>query len=149
MMSESFIDIERERASLIDEKALRTASHATWLTACDARLKELAARTSLLLDGVDLARIDRAYALLRIRGDANKVIVSADGHGRDARQCALADAKRWLAENPARLKEQYIGVKNYASFGDQRSDCPYNLGPKHGDIVFSIGLTEEARKRDL
>jgi len=36
------------------------------------------------------------------------------------------------------LKNEYIGYKNYAGFGDQRFDCPYGMGPRHGSIVFSI-----------
>lgn len=34
---------------------------------------------------------------------------------------------------------QYMGIKNYASFGDQRSDHDYNRVPTHGSIVFKIG----------
>lgn len=45
-----------------------------------------------------------------------------------------------IGTNPDKaLKAEYIGVKNYAHFGDQRSDHPYGYGPSHGYIVFSIG----------
>lgn len=37
------------------------------------------------------------------------------------------------------LAGEFFGIKNYAGFGDQRCDCPYHMGPKHGDIVFKIG----------
>lgn len=33
----------------------------------------------------------------------------------------------------------YLGVKNYASFPDQRCDCEYGMGPRHGSIVFEVG----------
>ena len=36
------------------------------------------------------------------------------------------------------LRKMYIGVKNYASFGDQNCDCKYGYGPSHGAIVFRI-----------
>jgi hypothetical protein len=39
------------------------------------------------------------------------------------------------------LKSGYIGYKNYAGFGDQRTDCSYGMGPRHGSIVYSIGRT--------
>jgi hypothetical protein len=42
------------------------------------------------------------------------------------------------------LRERYLGVKNYASFGDQRYDDQYNYGPKHGDIVFTGGAMTRA-----
>jgi len=37
------------------------------------------------------------------------------------------------------LKNEYLGYKNYEAFGDQRCDCSYGTGPRHGSIVFSIG----------
>jgi hypothetical protein len=37
------------------------------------------------------------------------------------------------------LKTEYLGIKNYAAFGDQREDHTYGMGPRHGTIVFSIG----------
>lgn len=36
------------------------------------------------------------------------------------------------------LKKEFLGYKNYAQFSDQRCDCEYGYGPKHGTIVFSI-----------
>jgi hypothetical protein len=42
---------------------------------------------------------------------------------------------------------RYIGVKQYASFGDQREDHDYGRGPGHGVIVFSIGRTSSFRAR--
>lgn len=37
------------------------------------------------------------------------------------------------------LRQEYLGIKNYEAFGDQREDHRYGFGPKHGSIVFSIG----------
>ena len=36
------------------------------------------------------------------------------------------------------LRKRYIGVKQYAGFGDQNSDNDYGYGPSHGSIVFQI-----------
>lgn len=56
------------------------------------------------------------------------------------REAAIASAISQIQANPAgALKKQYVGVKNYATFGDQREDHEYNFGPRHGSIVFSIG----------
>lgn len=145
----TFAEIEINKASLLRERADRVKEHADWLKACDAKLKAFAERTLLLSEGADLARIDRARKILQVRGDANEVVSDREGHGRTVRRDKIEAAKRCLAENPAWLKSQYFGVKNYASFGDQGSDCEYGMGPRHGTIVFSIGLTDEARKRDL
>lgn len=40
------------------------------------------------------------------------------------------------------LGVEYLGIKNYASFGDQREDHTYGSGPRHGSIVFSIRRRE-------
>ena len=43
------------------------------------------------------------------------------------------------ADGAAALKTRYLGIKNYAQFGDQRCDCEYGMGPRHGGIVFRVG----------
>lgn len=47
------------------------------------------------------------------------------------------------------MSRRYLGIKNYASFGDQREDHDYGYGPKHGSIVFSIGRTDAWRVKPL
>lgn len=44
-------------------------------------------------------------------------------------------------DGTAAMSKQFFGIKNYAAFGDQREDCIYGCGPRHGDIVFRIGRT--------
>lgn len=45
-----------------------------------------------------------------------------------------------LQTNPEKaFKDNFVGFKNYAGFGDQRCDCSYGHGPRHGSIVFEIG----------
>lgn len=41
------------------------------------------------------------------------------------------------------LSKEYMGVKNYAGFGDQRCDCSYGMGPSHGSIVFEVGRARD------
>lgn len=43
------------------------------------------------------------------------------------------------------LKQEYLGIKNYAGFGDQREDHEYGYGPSHGSIVFRIERTNRNR----
>jgi len=63
-----------------------------------------------------------------------------------ARPELIEQAIALIGEHPVTaLQDEYLGIKNYAHFGDQRADCPYGMGPKHGSIVFSIGRTPEWR----
>lgn len=57
---------------------------------------------------------------------------------------AIEDAISEIIKNGNKaLLEEYIGVKNYAGFGDQRKDHKYGYGPRHGHIVFSIKRLRE------
>jgi hypothetical protein len=47
--------------------------------------------------------------------------------------------RRIQADGAAALRKEFLGIKNYAAFGDQRCDCRYGMGPRHGHIVFRIG----------
>lgn len=66
--------------------------------------------------------------------------LSIEGFCWEERGALLEEALKSLQENPADwAKNQYYGYKNYAGFGDQRCDCEYGMGPRHGSIVFRIG----------
>jgi len=59
--------------------------------------------------------------------------------GGDSRAKAIEDAIAGIQNDPDEtLLKGYIGIKNYAAFGDQREDHSINMGPRHGTIVFSV-----------
>ena len=92
---------------------------------------------------LDLDQIALAESVMAV-GDYSK--------GGDDRDSARTAAIRWFATGTGGylgLKREYFGTKDYAHWSGQRCDCEYGMGPRHGHIVFSIGLREEARKRDL
>lgn len=63
---------------------------------------------------------------------------------------AIADAIENIQKHPTgALMTNYIGVKNYAGFGDQREDHEYGMGPRHGSIVFRIERTRMAREKRI
>lgn len=45
-------------------------------------------------------------------------------------------------DGAAALRDEYLGIKNYAHFGDQEHSTSYGMGPTHGYIVFRIARTE-------
>ncbi len=47
------------------------------------------------------------------------------------------------------LHREYFGAKDYDHWVSQRCDCEYGMGPRHGHIVFAIGLRREVRGHDL
>ena len=61
------------------------------------------------------------------------------------REYLIEEAIRLIQTSPQdAMVKQYLGIKNYAAFGDQREDHPYGMGPRHGSIVFSIGRCGDA-----
>lgn len=48
-------------------------------------------------------------------------------------------------DGDAALAREYVGMKNYAGFGDQEVSCEYGMGPTYGSVVFEIGRANGAR----
>jgi hypothetical protein len=89
---------------------------------------------------LDVERCIRAMKDLNIKGVASSSL----------REKVITDAIKQIQEDGSTaLLKKYIGVKNYAEFGDQRYDDLYGYSPRHGDIVFSVGRTDSARKTIL
>ncbi len=86
---------------------------------------------------LDLPRLRAAFVDLAVDGDP----------AHNEREALIARAIAMIqADGKAALATGYLGVKNYAHFGDQESSHPYGFGPRHGSIVFSIGRTRPADK---
>jgi len=79
---------------------------------------------------IDIQRAKRGAKQLYMRGLPNT----------DRRKRLIEEAIIKIMTDPRdALSKGFIGFKNYASFGDQRHDCQYGYGPRHGSIVFEIG----------
>jgi hypothetical protein len=80
---------------------------------------------------------------LYVSGLPNK---GAASFPQESRPAKIEMAIKMIQSNgDAALMKQYLGVKNYAGFGDQGCDTEYGYGPRHGHIVFKIGRTHESR----
>ena len=110
--------------------------------------REIRANTLILenaTEGLDSDKISIAQSVLVIRGSFER--------GGTDRASVVADAIKQLATGePIRptygdLWRVFFGTKNYDGWSGQRSDAEYGYGPKHGSIVFSVGLTREVRGR--
>jgi hypothetical protein len=140
-------DIIKERNELALEKKNILESTAKRTSEIDVRLTELTQREVATLNGLDMSRIDSAKKFIAIRGWLSK------GHKTkfysDSREAAVENAKTDLIAGCKRMRSEYFGVKNYDGFGDQGHNASYGMGPRHGSIVFSIGLTSEGRTTEL
>lgn len=135
-------EITLRREELLQERKAVHQDFRAKDKALESRLKALCTDEAVLCAGFDVERIKRARDLVTIRGRVSDVRHGAypDQRRDSVRPSALNDAVVEIAKGGGRLLSEFIGVKNYDHFGDQRSDHQYGYGPRHGNIVFSIGL---------
>ena len=93
--------------------------------------------------GLDIDRIKRGLEVLSIEGHY--------GTGIGDRPSVIHDAVDWLATGKCKsvhrsLLTERFGVKNFDGYTGQRSDHPKGYGPRHGHIVFSVGLRDPKRQ---
>lgn len=88
-------------------------------------------KKQLLASDVDIEKVDVARSVIKIRGEF------AESR---AESLCVGAAINDIANGCKHLSKQFYGVKIYSSFGEQRCDCEYGYGPRHGSIVFSVGL---------
>lgn len=149
------VNCRRMDAAAEREKAVK--DHAENLARLDHILADCRAREGVLLADLDLARIDRAKKIVvvgclwpsRWACASNKVLppdYSEPPIG--SRVALLGVAVNDLASAKDEMKRHYFGLKDYDRWSHQREDHEYGSGPRHGSIVFRIGLTDDARKQD-
>lgn len=109
-------------------------------------------------ENIDITKIREAEDVLYIRGNIGvlKSARSDSPHsiGRGDDISAVNQAIQWFAcsYKPTHyndLNNVFFGCKNYDRWTHQREDCEYGYGPRHGSIVFAIGLRPEWRNKGL
>lgn len=65
------------------------------------------------------------------------------------RESLINEAIGYIRESGfERFRKEFIGFKNYEAFGDQRCDCRYGYGPRHGGVVFRIGIKDKSLTKE-
>ena len=127
-------DIAREIKETRESLARMNQEFKSASDSANAKLKELEALMGMEKAGVDTEKVARGLEVIEVRGKADK--------------CGqvISKAINDLAVGCPHMKTEFFGVKVYSGFGEQFCDCSYGYGPRHGSIVFSVGLTESAIK---
>jgi hypothetical protein len=123
-------ELKRERKQLEEATATRLREIKTERDSLTEAMKRRAA-------GLDEAKIKLAEKIIEVAGKYER-----EGG-------CIEKAIASLASGGDYMKRVAIAVKDYAQFHGQGCDCEYGYGPKHGWHVFTVGLTRDARKRDL
>jgi len=91
------------------------------------------------MKAIDWIKFGKGSEQLRVSGIANT----------EDRKALVGEAIALIQKDPkTALKDGYLGYKNYSGFGDQRCDCSYGMGPRHGYIVFDIGRNRDVELDD-
>ena len=92
---------------------------------------------------LDCAKINLAQSVIFVRGQYT--------HAGDERTSVISDAVHQIATGEKRgyrgLDHENFGTKSYDRWHGQRCDCQSGMGPKHGSIIFQVGLRKDARDR--
>jgi hypothetical protein len=96
--------------------------------------------------GLIYSEIKLAEELLYVRGSAARIAEHGSGEPYDREPNPVEDAISDIAEGGEKLQRRYFAFKQYDRWHAQRSDHKYGYGPRHGSVVFAIGLTSAGRK---
>lgn len=101
----------------------------------------LQTKLNQLGSGLNADKVALGQSVIFVRGVYAKA-------GQD-RASVIADAVQWLATGKSNayrgLDVESYGTKNYDGWAGQRSDHSRGMGPRHGSIVFQVGLTKQDR----
>jgi hypothetical protein len=131
-------EVETELIRLSGELETENKRHTEAVKSYKQQIAEAERQKSMLLKGIDIEKIHTAEKVLWIRGLRDENNFDSD---------CVRRAIQGIASGDQKIKREYYGVKNYDQFYHQAEDYEYGYGPKHGTIVFSIGLRNP--KHDL
>ncbi len=137
----SIAELERRKAEILSSIANAKKRHEEELIGFGSELRQTQEGIEVRLAGLDPEIILHAEHVIYVRGSYAKA-----GEDRaPQREAAIQD----LLKGAPQMHREYFGTKSYDRWHGQACDCSYGMGPRHGSIIFEIGLTREARTRDL
>jgi len=122
-------EIENDLIRLSDEMLSENKRHKDTVRNIEECSFELEREKGMILKGIDSNKTKIAETILNVYGLEKEFDKSCTER-----------AIKGIASNDGKIQEEYYGVKDYESFTHQTEDHRYGFGPRHGSIVFSIGL---------
>ncbi len=137
-------------ADLVQSKEQWEKKFSDFEAECTRQRDGLRADIALLVEQIEQrkAGLDESKILLAEHAIYVTGIYGPFGDDQAAVNAAISDiADGCTKEGYGRLRSDGLGTKTYDRFSHQRCDCSYSCGPRHGSIVFQIGLKREVRGR--
>lgn len=134
-------EAERQRFALQEAMQMERQRHKTSMDILERGYASAVAVSAMLSKQLQMDKLLLAENVMVVQGN----FARAGSDRLEQREAAIHD----LVNGTPVLRERYIATKDYAHWHGQGVDCEYGYGPKHGDVIFRIGLHEAARERDL
>lgn len=125
-------ELQRRRREELDR-------HAAALAAIDGDIWKTSSEIDLSLKGINVELIAQAEAVMYVSGLFSQA-------GSDRARC-LSQAIDAVAARGEALLHVYFGTKVYDRWHGQDVQCTYGMVPRHGRIIFEIGLKAAVRAR--
>ncbi len=135
----SIVEIERRKAALVEEQDAEKKRHDAEMARIREEYRQAEERGNLMVEGLDGAKILHAEHIIYVRGLYEKA--------GDERSSAREGAIRRILAGGSDLKSEYVGTKSYDRWHGQSVVHSYGMGPRHGSMIFEIGLTRPVRER--
>lgn len=135
----------REREFLFDRLREENDRHDSEKYRLERAVADVEGRIRAVRDaGIDEDDLKIARRVLQVEGELKPGRSSSA-----ARLRVVNDAIADLAAGAPTLRKWYFATKDYAQWSDQREDHPYGYGPKHGEVVFRVGLRDRGNRELL
>ena len=116
--------------NLHEERKYEKERHERRMNEIDGEIKKSAEAVEIFQSGLELDRVEIAESVIYAIGEF--------GYGDDFR--VVRKAIDDVAAGCPILRNEYLGTKNYDRWHHQEIQYRYGYGPRHGDVVFEIGL---------
>lgn len=136
----SMLKLQKYLSALVMERADVEAKYkadtARLTSAIDVAKRDIAAAAA----GFDMEKIAAGRTILYVQGQFAKA--------GDERAAVLRRGITDLSENGGTvLSREYFATKSYDRWHGQFLSCEYGMCPRHGSVIFEVGMIGEHRKR--
>jgi hypothetical protein len=146
MNSSTLLELNRELISLDTQHEADTKEFNERNEAYSSKRMGVLDKINLVKHSIDTVMFERGRSFLRLEFPCSINYKTDKRTYSMIYQSLIDDAKKDLSTGAKKLKTSYFGQKRYEGY-DQRCDCGYGTGPRHGSIYQSIGL--EKRNAEL
>jgi hypothetical protein len=141
MSTQNLAALERAKIDLRAQLGEETKRHEAAAKALRAELLATETSVQMASAGIDEALVARARLVIDIGGSYAK--------GGTDRASEREEAIAAIVAGGEKMRHDYFGTKNYDRWSGQGAHHSYGMGPRHGSMCFTIGLTSDVRKRPV